>query len=190
MGIKTKYSDFTEGKHTILFITGSVPPEYGFSKSKGIVKILTQFDDDLVYPPLYWYNGDYIFPHVQKIIESQNIDAIVGYSAGGHISYHLSNKYQIPALSLNPAIARTSEAPTLQTVTDDISNSPICDKQLIVIGKNDRKYAGGVDGHLVEKELNMNGFGGKIFVVPGVHHSISYRLFNKSFKYFYEKFLL
>ena len=197
--IRKKYADQNPGQHNILYLIGSRPdltPDLGFNfprRTKDKYNILSQFGDIVHYPLIHWRGGDMIFDEVEEIIEEKNIDVLVGYSAGGFISYYMSNKYKIPNLSINPAMAPTSEAPRLQTVPDEARKASICGKQLIVIGEEDSLANGGVDGDLVVKDLRNKGFeesGSEFLFLPGVRHRLDYDQFNDAFVYFYKKFVI
>jgi hypothetical protein len=155
-----------------------------FIRSPHFIKTFTSFGDDLVYPELYWYEGNYMFPYLEKIIEKEHPDLIIGYSAGGHIGFHLCNKYKIKGIHFNPAIASTSEAPTLQIATDEYKNLPIFDDQVMVIGDRDRKSMGGVDGHLVLDFLEKSNFNGEVLVIPELEHDVPINLFKMVFEYY------
>lgn len=154
--------------------------------------ILSQFGDHVIYGSVYWRAGEIIFEDMSEIIENNNIKAIIGNSAGGYASFYLSNKYKIPAMSINPAMADTSEAPTLQPVPEDIKRYPVYPKQLIVAGELDTKESGGVDMNLVLEYLDKIGFeqkGGEIITLPNTYHRISGEQFDSAFKHFYKKYI-
>jgi len=162
-----------------------------FRRNNRLVDIFTSHGDKLIYPSVYWYEGDYLFPYLEKIIEKNNIDMIIGYSAGGHTGYHLCNKYKLLGLHFNPAIAPTSEAPTLQILPDSYKSNKIFGKQLMIIGERDRKNIGGVDGHLVIENLERTGYfkaGGDIIVIPELVHEVPISLFAKAFDYFRDEY--
>jgi hypothetical protein len=146
------------------------------------------FGDQLIYPEIYWYEGNYLFPYLEKIVEKSHPDLIIGYSAGGHPGFHICNKYKIKGIHFNPAISSTSEAPTLQILPDDYKNIPFFPDQVIVIGEQDRKYKGGVDGHLVYKHLESIGFDktGEILIIPELEHDVPISLFKMLFEYYRE----
>lgn len=196
--IRNKYSD----KEKILYLGGSAPELNRKGKlivrrgKQSLYSILSTFGDDVLAPKIYWHGGNYLFDEISDIIETENIKALVGNSAGGLLSFYLSNRYKIPAMSINPAIAPTSEAPTLQIIPDDVIMSKLNPNQLIVIGEEDRKSnwkkGGQVDTHLVLsmlKELKFEEKGGTIIIYPDTYHSISNWQFRESFKIFYEKYL-
>lgn len=172
----------------VMFITGSswMRDELNnlkpFIKDSGFINIFTMFRDELVYPEIYWYEGDYLFPYLEKIVETEKIDMIIGYSAGGYIGYHLCNKYKIKGLHFNPAMASSSEAPTLQLLPNDYKNIPAFNDQAIIIGENDRRYKGGVDGDLVLQYLEYIKFGGHIHVIPNLEHDVPSEIFTLFFK--------
>ena len=182
----------------ILYINGSRPllNDQGklnkFRRTLEISKTLSQFGDHLIYGNVYWRVGPVVFNNMEKIIKENNIIGIVGNSAGGYISFHLSNKYKIPAMSINPAMATTSEAPKLQPIPQDMINLDIYPKQLVLVGENDRKANGGVDMDLVVEDLRYMNFeekGAEFMFFPNTYHKLSPEQLNKAFKYFYEKFL-
>jgi len=179
-----------------MFITGSCPMRdhnnnlMEFVKNPHLMRVFTSFGDNLTYPPVYWYEGDYIFPYLREIIEKKNIEMIIGYSAGGYPGFHLCNKYKLKGLHFNPAIASSSEAPTLQTLPDDYKNIPVFGEQTIIIGEKDRKWRGGVDAHLVINYLDEIGFeaaGGEILIIPDLVHEVPLDLFRMAFDYFKHK---
>lgn len=182
-------------KPSILYINGSRPllKEDGSlnvnRRSQLIYNRLSQFGDNVIYPSVYWKGGEMIFDEMIEIVENNNIKAIVGNSAGGYVSFYLSNGYNIPSMSINPAMASTSEAPTLQPVPSNIKNSPLNSKQLIVIGDKDTKADRGVDGSLVMKDLKNMGFGGEILILENTYHRLSNEQFDETFKYFYKKYI-
>lgn len=159
-----------------------------FEKSPYFEHVFTMFGDKLIYPPVYWYEGDYMFPYFEEIIEKEKIDLIIGYSAGGHCGFHLCNKYKIKGIHFNPAIARTSEAPTLQILPKSYKNFPVHYDQVIVIGEEDRKWKGGVDGQLVLQYLKSIQFDkkGEIIIIPDLEHAVPIGIFKMVFEYYKE----
>jgi hypothetical protein len=155
-----------------------------FVKNPHFIKAFTSFGDQLVYPPLYWYEGNYMFPYLENIVEKERPDLIVGYSAGGHIGFHLCNKYKIKGIHFNPAIAHTSEAPTLQIATDEYKNLPVFNDQVMVMGENDRKDRGGVDAHHVLNFLEQKNFQGEILIIPEMDHDVPIQIFRILFEYY------
>lgn len=176
----------------VMFLTGScwMRDKQGrlkpFIKDPGFVKTFTMFGDELIYPEIYWYEGDYLFPYLEEIVEKDRPDLIIGYSAGGYPGFHLCNKYKIKGIHFNPAFASTSEAPTLQTLPDDYKGLPFFADQVMVIGERDRRYLGGVDGHLVTRYLQKNNFGGEIIIIPELEHGVPLSLFKMVFEYYRE----
>lgn len=174
----------------VMFLTGScwMRNKEGelmpFIRNQHFINTFTSFGDKLIYPELYWYEGDYMFPYLSRIVERERPDLIIGYSAGGHTGFHLCNKYKIKGIHFNPAIAPTSEAPTLQIITDEYKNIPMFPDQVMVIGENDRKSCGGVDGHLVLNFLEKNHFGGEILLIPELEHDVPINLFKMVFDYY------
>jgi len=174
----------------LMFITGSCRMRdeqnnlMPFVRSQHFINVFTMFGDKLIYPEIYWYEGDVLFPHLEKIIEKEHPDMIIGYSAGGHLGFHLCNKYNLKGLHFNPAIASTSEAPTLQRLPQDYLDIQVNNDQMMIIGERDRKYNGGVDGHLVISYLESKKFNGQILIIPGLEHDVPLQLFKMAFEYF------
>ena len=156
-----------------------------FIRNPHFVQTFTMFGDQLIYPALYWYEGNYMFPYLEKIVEREKIDLIVGYSAGGYPGFHLCNKYKIRGIHFNPAIASSSEAPTLQILPDDYKNVPVFTDQVIVLGEKDRRPEG-VDAHLVLKYLEDMNFDseGEILIVPELEHDVPMSIFKMVFEYY------
>lgn len=176
----------------IMFINGScwMRDEAGnllpFVRDPHFTKTFTMFGDQLIYPEIYWYEGNYLFPYLEKIVEKEKIDLIVGYSAGGHPGFHLCNKYKIRGIHFNPAIASTSEAITLQILPEEYKHIPFFPEQVILLGEDDRKWNGGVDAHLVLKYLENIGFDekGEIVIVPQLGHGVPISIFKMMFEYY------
>ena len=196
--IKQKQTQQKLGQHNILYLIGSrseLTPEGRLNiprRNQRTYNILSQFGDNVFYPSLYYRGGDMLFDEVQDIIDNDNIDILIGNSAGGLLSFYLSNKLKIPALSINPAICPTSEAPRLQTVPEEAKRATINGKQLVVIGEKDAKNVGGVDGHLtidILKEMKFEEKGGEILILPDTFHRLNAEQFNDVFVRFYKKFI-
>jgi len=183
---------------SILFINGSRDWLKGdlslnvYRRNQDTSNILSQFGHHVIYGSVYWRAGEIIFEDMREIIENNNIKAIVGNSAGGYVAFYLSNKYRIPAMSINPAMCSTSEAPILQPLPDDMKNLPLFPKQLVIVGDKDSKASGGVDMNLVVDYLKEIGFeekGGEMLILKDTRHRISKEQFNTAFEYFYKKYM-
>jgi hypothetical protein len=196
--IHTQLKDPPPDTPCILFINGS----RGWLKDDGSLNIyrrnqtisntLSQFGHHVIYGMVYWRAGEMIFDNMREIIENNKVKAIVGNSAGGYTAFYLANKYKIPAMSINPAMCSTSEAPTLQPIPVDIKGIPLFPKQLVIIGDKDTKTSNGVDGELTIKDLKEMGFeekGGEILILKDTYHKISKEQFDEAFKHFYKKYM-
>jgi hypothetical protein len=197
--IFTQLKDPDPASPAILYINGSRPllkddlTLVVNRSNQNTSNIVSQFGDRIIYGNVYWRAGEMIFDDMMEIIENNNIKAIIGNSAGGYTSFYLSNKYKIPALSINPAMCSTSEAPTLQPLPADVKAAPLYPKQIVIIGDKDSKAVGGVDGELVMNDLKKMGFeekGGEIIIYRDTYHRISKEQFDKAFKYFYKKYVM
>lgn len=154
--------------------------------------ILRKFGDKVFYPEIFWDRGDYLSGYLSHIVDNNNIQAVVGYSAGGYMAMNISNKYKIPSLMFNPAIAENCKAPELQPPDEKMKSSPRYKYQIIVLGEQDTKESGGVDYQLVVEYLNKIHFketGGEIFVEP-MGHAPSIEVFEKYFDYFHSHIVL
>jgi pimeloyl-ACP methyl ester carboxylesterase len=197
--IHTQLKEPPKNIPSILFINGSrewLKDDLSlniYRRNQKTSNILPQFGHHVIYGNVYWRAGDIIFEDMREIIENHNIKAIVGNSAGGYAAFYLSNKYKIPAMSINPAMCSTSTAPTLQPLPDDMKNLPLFPKQLIVVGDKDSKVNKGVDMNLVVEYLNKIGFeekGGTILTLEDTYHKISKEQFDMAFKVFYKKYMI
>lgn len=151
--------------------------------------IFQKYGDKLIYPEVFWDRGDYMAKYLEDLINKYDVGGLIGYSAGGYLSFYFSNKYKIPAMLINPAIAENCMAPKLQTIDDSFKNAPVNNDQIIIIGEKDTKAAGGVDYQLSLKFLDEVGFKGEIFKEPDMRHSISYEMLENYFEYFHENYL-
>ena len=87
-----------------------------------------------VYSPKLNYkeDGKTIFNDLELLCEKEHIALIVGSSMGGHLAFHLGNKYDIPTLLFNPSLAPNEiDKPDVREVENDIV------LHTVVIGKND-----------------------------------------------------
>lgn len=156
------------------------------------VDIMKKYGDNVITPMTYWYSDFNLFKTVNEYVLKNKIDAIIGNSAGGYMAFYFSNFYKIPTLLLNPALASTSEAPTIQKLPDDFYKAPTFNKQMVLIGNRDLKIRGGVDFHLVLEFLQNKGFfkvGNKMYLEQGMSHRVSLEIFEKYFDKFYNMFL-
>ena len=87
-----------------------------------------------VYNPKLNYKeeGYTIWNSLENLCEEHPIDLIIGSSMGGHLSFHLGNKYNIPTLLFNPSLAPNEVVkPDVKLVDNDkVFHN-------IVMGKND-----------------------------------------------------
>ena len=156
------------------------------------VEIMEKYGDEVITPVARWYSNPSLFKTVNDEIEKQQIDAIIGNSAGGYLAFYLSNYHKIPVLLLNPALATTSEAPNIQSMPKEFLEAPIYNKQMVLIGNRDLKIRWGVDFHLVLEFLQSKDFfevGNKMYVEQGMSHSVPNDIFEKYFDRFYKMYL-
>jgi len=154
--------------------------------------IMSKYGYEVITPVARWFSDPNLFKTVHDEIEKHKIDAILGNSAGGYMAFYLSNYYKIPALLLNPAIASTSTAPTIQKMPVEFYKAPTFNKQLVLIGNRDSKKIGGVDFHLVLEFLQSRDFfkvGNKMYLEQGMFHGVPDDIFEKYFDKFYKNYL-
>ncbi len=161
-----------------------------YGKDEKTSRVLSQFGHKVLYGSINWKSKDKEneIDEIRKLIENNNVKGIVGFSAGGYVSFNLSNEFKIPALSINPAMASNCSAPNLRPITE----SDLFPYQMVVIGEEDSKDNGGVDGDLVMDELEDMGFeekGGDILVLDNTFHLITEQQFNLVYKEFYKKYM-
>jgi len=117
------------------WLAGDALDVYG--RDDKTMKILSQFGNPIIHAEIDWKSTEDQMIKIVDLIKNNNICAIVGFSAGGYVSFEMSNRFRIPALSINPAMARTSSAPQLQPMPFDTNN--LNSNQVIVIGDKDTK---------------------------------------------------
>lgn len=186
--------EMKDEKSCILFINGFrhwlKDGNFGvYDKDEITSQILKQFGDEILYGFIDWKSDANQITRIDDIIKNNNVKSIVGFSAGGYVSFNLSNKYKIPALSINPAMASNCAAPSIQP----IENNKLYPNQMVVIGSLDSKDSKGVDGNLVIDDLEKMNFeenGGEIYMIRNTHHLISSEQFNGVFKRFYKKYIM
>lgn len=187
-----KFENYLSG--SILYINGFRHWLIGdtldvYGRDDKTMKILSQFDENVFHAEIDWKSSENQIDNIIDIIKAEKICCIVGFSAGGYVSFELSNKFRIPALSINPAMALTSIAPMLQPMPFDINN--VNPNQMVVIGDKDTKENKGVDGELVIEKLNSLKFkekGGEVRILNQTQHLITEFQFDSVFKYFYRKY--
>ncbi|AZQ43360.1 YqiA/YcfP family alpha/beta fold hydrolase [Nonlabens ponticola] len=87
-----------------------------------------------VYHPAlnYKVEGSTIFSQLSSLLEKHDVALIIGSSMGGHLAYHLGNKFGIPTLLFNPSLAPNQvEKPEV----DRITNTTIL--HTVVLGEKD-----------------------------------------------------
>jgi len=142
----------------------------------------------VITPEVRWYSNPNLFDLLNNVILNNQIDIIVGNSAGGYMAYYLSNYYKIPTFMINPALAITSEAPKIQRIPKNFINAQQFNKQMVILGNSDLRSKGGVDFHLVIDFFSKNGFfnikTNKMFIEQKMKHYMPLEIFNKYFKKF------
>lgn len=177
--------------YNILYLSGTretVKPngEYlPFRYNGQKVKAMSKYGDNIIDAEIYWDRGDYLAEHLCNIVEKENIDVIVGYSAGGYLGFYLCNKYKLPGLHINPALGKNCEAPKKQTLTKELQEASVFNNQTILIGLKDTV----VNPDETNQKLKEVNFGGNVIYMPDMEHRINFKDFKKSFKTFREKLI-
>lgn len=169
------------------WLAGDVLDVYG--KDDKTMKILSRFGNNVIHAEIDWKSPENQIDKLVNLIKTNDVCCIVGFSAGGYVSFELSNKFRIPALSINPAMAPTSVAPQLQPMPFEREN--INPNQMVVIGNKDTKEAKGVDGELVIDLLYSLQFkekGGEVRMLRDTQHLITEYQFDMLFRYFFKKY--
>lgn len=175
---------YISGTRTTIDINGNHLP---FDRNIAKQYILSQFGDKVIDAEVYWDRGDYMAEYLSNIIETKNINAIIGYSAGGYIGFYLCNKYKMPGFQINPALTPNAMAPKLQSLDSAMEKAPINYNQLILLGAKDRKDMGGVDFDLslkFFKKIKFEENGGEIIIESEMEHRITDQKLEEYFKYF------
>jgi esterase/lipase len=170
------------GGKTILYIHGweSSPHKDRIEMMIGICPGLT------VIAPTFDYKEKPVWDELCDTMETKKPDAIIGFSMGGYLGYHLSNKYKVHALLYSPAIVRNQDgsSPPLefQPVPKEVRTLPPFKERIAVISPNDNmlNYAD------LKKALE-----GKLEVIidPDMEHRTPKWALEKYFKVFAEKYL-
>jgi 4-hydroxy-3-methylbut-2-enyl diphosphate reductase IspH len=191
--IKT-FENYLVKKPHILYINGFRHWLIGdtldvYGRDDKTMKILSQFGNPIIHAEIDWKSTENQMVKIVDLIKNNDICAMVGFSAGGYVSFEMSNQFRIPALSINPAMARTSSAPQLQPMPFETNN--LNPNQVIVIGDKDTKETKGVDGEQVIELLDTLKFiekGGKLLKLKDTMHLLTEAQFDKLFKYFFKKY--
>ncbi|PCH74779.1 MAG: hypothetical protein COB98_09840 [Flavobacteriaceae bacterium] len=84
-----------------------------------------------------------VFSDLAALCEQHQIDLIIGSSMGGHLAFHLSNKYKIPSLLFNPSLEKNSmsKPAVIQVENKSILHTIVVgEKDTVVIPSDTLKY--------------------------------------------------
>jgi hypothetical protein len=84
-------------------------------------------------PQLYYRENNKVFNLIEDLIKMENIDLIIGNSLGGFLGYHLSLKYNIDSILINPALNFQS----VEQIIDSYTYCKEVKKIDIVLGEKD-----------------------------------------------------
>jgi len=88
---------------------------------------------DVVAPKIDYDNRSECYSKLQRLIEEENIDEVMGSSLGGFLAYYLSINNNINATLLNPALAHSKDIDSWG-IKDSV-NRP---SMMFILGKNDK----------------------------------------------------
>jgi len=134
---------------------------------------------EILAPVFDYKNSPELFTHLCE--EYQNIDVIIGSSAGGLIGYFLAQKLQKPCALFNPALNYEHEMPF----------APFWDKQykeymLLVIGMQDEviPYKESLPIALTDKAPEQQV---DIHLIQNMAHSYPIEIFSQELKFFFDR---
>ena len=134
---------------------------------------------EILAPVFDYKNNPELFIHLCE--KYQNIDVIIGSSAGGLIGYFLAQKLQKPCALFNPALNYQHELPF----------APFWDKEykqymLLVMGIQDEviPYKESLPIALAEKTTEQQV---EIHLIQAMEHSFPIEIFSRELKFFFDK---
>ena len=141
-------------------------------------EVLTPYGE--IFAPVFDYkNNPDLFTHLYE--EYQNIDVIIGSSAGGLIGYFLAQKLQKPCALFNPALNYQHELPF----------APLWDKEyrqymLLVMGMQDEviPYKESLPIALADKTTEQQI---DIHLIQNMGHLYPIEIFSRELKFFFDK---
>jgi hypothetical protein len=145
---------------------------------------LEQLDLKIIAPVYAYPQMENILPTIQKRIEAEKPDFLIGSSMGGRLAFYLSNALQLPALLFNPALVHPL-IDSRHPVPNGYRNLPIFGKQLLILGELDTTVP-------PASTLNYlpNHYPGQTFsyhLIPGLTHTITPQLLKDQTKEFLKK---
>ena len=107
---------------------------HGLLSKNSSPKIDFLTEKHIVFNPLLNYKekSNTIFNDLELVCKQNSFDLIIGSSMGGHLGFHLSNKFNIPSLLFNPSLEENS---IKKPKVDEVENLTI--RHTIVLGEND-----------------------------------------------------
>lgn len=127
-------------------------------------------------PVLDYKNTPNLFQTLQE--EYHDVDAIVGSSAGGLVTYYLAQALQKPCLLFNPALAFRSEMPIVTNFNRSYSQY-----MQIVIGLQDEVILPWQSLELLRDDISENQ-NVEIHLINKMEHSYPIEIFRKETKFF------
>ena len=142
--------------------------------------------DVSVVAPLFHYREKPVWGMLVEIMETQMPDAIVGFSIGGYLGLHLSDKFEVPALLFSPAIVDAKKEnlipPDLQPIPADVLKLMPFKGKMAVISPKDEL----LDFDKLKTALEGRA---EIVVDAAMEHRTPTWAVEKYFPKFYEKYL-
>lgn len=139
-----------------------------------------------VLAPLFHYREKPVWNVLAEIMEESKPDAIVGFSMGGYLGMHLSDKFKVPALLFSPALVDAKKEnlipPDLQPVPEDVLKlTPYKNKMAIISPKDEL-----LDFDKLKKVLKGKA---EIVVDPIMEHRTPKWALEKYFLKFFDEYL-
>jgi len=136
-----------------------------------------------VIAPIIDYRIDNIDEIIVSIFENNQIQAVVGSSMGGYLTYHISRQRDLPCLLFNPALFMRSVVIrfTAQTHYPDYNN-----KMNIVLGKKDMVVSSTTTYQELVKDNTIDRINFGIY--SHLEHRIDIITFEKEFSKFTNSF--
>ena len=139
-----------------------------------------------VIAPVYTYpKMQNILPTIQKEVEAQKPDFLIGSSMGGRLAFYLANMLQLPALLFNPALGHSliDENHPVPAVYQYL---PIFSNQLLILGEQDDTVP--PSGTLLFLKTTYPNQSPHYTLLPNLAHRISSELLKQHTKAFIKQY--
>lgn len=134
-------------------------------------------------PQIDYRNDERSIESLIKLYNDKNIDFIIGSSMGGFAAYYIANKFQLPALLFNPALAYRS----IHQEIPDIKN-PISNLKHLVLGAKDEVIDPKSTLQFLSNSIEIDNY--NIKIRQDLQHRIPEEIFEVEVKAFFKALLL